>query len=394
MKRQFRFTRRSLDALPPCPANSASKEIEHSDLDIGGLRVQVNRQGRKVFLFRYQIDGRKRAMKVGRYPETTIEEARQKAIEWKALITKGIDPQESRAALRETGITFQAFFDQHLWPHIVSTKRSAKADASRFHNHILPVFGQREMAKITTLELQRFHNDKKGELAVATSNRVFELIRHGFNLASSWNLIPPGVRPCDGIKLHKENNMRQRYLDPADELPRLMRSLEVEQSRTAADLFRFLLATGARREEATQAKWEHISVERRQWRMPTSKSGTARIVILNDVALDILSSRPRVRGNPYVFAGKLPGRPISNPTRAWKRVLRRAGIDSKSTRMHDLRHTHASYLVGVASLHEIAGILGHSNTTTTQRYAHLNDERLRQASSHVADLMRSAAQRR
>ena len=79
---------------------------------------------------------------------------------------------------------------------------------------------------------------------------------------------------------------------------------------------------------------------------------------------------------------------------AWKRVLRRAGIDPKSTRMHDLRHTHASYLVGVASLHEIAGILGHSNTTTTQRYAHLNDERLRQASSHVADLMRSAAQRR
>ena len=68
MKRQFRFTKRSLDALPPCPANSASKEIEWSDLDIGGLRVQINRQGRKSFLFRYQVHGRKRAMKAGSYP--------------------------------------------------------------------------------------------------------------------------------------------------------------------------------------------------------------------------------------------------------------------------------------------------------------------------------------
>ena len=392
MKRQFRFTKRSIDALPPCPASAASKEVEYSDLEIGGLRLQVNRQGRKAFLFRYQINGRKRAMKVGGYPETTIDEARQKAIEWKALLAKGIDPQLQQDAARTTGITFREFFDLHLWPHTVSTKRSAKADASRFHNHILPVFGHREMARITTLELQRFHNDKKGEVAVATSNRIFELIRHSFNLASTWGLIPPGVRPCDSIRLHKENNKRERYIDPGEELPRLMKSLDAEPSRSAADLFRFLLATGARREEAIQAKWEHISLERRQWRMPMSKSGTARVVILNDMALDILGSRPRIQGNPFVFCGKLPGRPIGNPTRAWKRVLARAGIDPKTTRLHDLRHTHASYLVGVASLHEIAGILGHSNTVTTQRYAHLNDDRLRNASNHVADLMRTAAQ--
>lgn len=392
MKRQFRFNKRSIDALPPCPATAASKEVEYSDLEIGGLRLQVNRQGRKAFLFRYQIDGRKRAMKVGGYPETSIDEARQKTIEWKALLAKGIDPQLQQDAARTTGITFREFFDLHLWPHTVSTKRSAKADASRFHNHILPVFGHREMARITTLELQRFHNDKKGEVAVATSNRIFELIRHSFNLASTWGLIPPGVRPCDGIRLHKENNKRERYIDPGEELPRLMKSLDAEPSRSAADLFRFLLATGARREEAIQAKWEHISLERRQWRMPMSKSGTARVVILNDMALDILGSRPRIQGNPFVFCGKLPGRPIGNPTRAWKRVLARAGIDPKTTRLHDLRHTHASYLVGVASLHEIAGILGHSNTVTTQRYAHLNDNRLRNASNHVADLMRTAAQ--
>ena len=60
MKRQFRFNKRSIDALPPCPADAGSKEVEYSDLEISGLRLQVNRMGRKFFLFRYQIGGRKR----------------------------------------------------------------------------------------------------------------------------------------------------------------------------------------------------------------------------------------------------------------------------------------------------------------------------------------------
>lgn len=67
MKRQFKFTKKGIDALPPCPVDSASKELEFSDTEVTGLRLQVNRLGRKFFLFRYQINGRKRAMKVGGY---------------------------------------------------------------------------------------------------------------------------------------------------------------------------------------------------------------------------------------------------------------------------------------------------------------------------------------
>ena len=170
-----------------------------------------------------------------------------------------------------------------------------------------------------------------------------------------------------------------------------MRALEAERSQTAADYFRLLLATGARAAEAAKLQWSHISMERQQWHLPIGKSGKGRVIILNEVAMEILQRRPRIEGNPYVFAGTARGQSIGNTTRAWRRVLNRAGIDWRNLRRHDLRHTHASYLVGVASLHEIAGILGHANTTTTQRYAHLNDQRLRQCSSHVSDLMRSAA---
>ena len=65
MKRQFRFNKRSIEALPPCPPDARSKEIEYADTEVSGLRLQVNKVGRKAFLFRYQISGRKRAMKVG-----------------------------------------------------------------------------------------------------------------------------------------------------------------------------------------------------------------------------------------------------------------------------------------------------------------------------------------
>jgi integrase len=356
MKRQFRFTKRSLDALPPCPANSASKEVEWSDLDIGGLRVQVNRQGRKSFLFRYQIHGRKRAMKAGGYPETSIEEARQKAIEWKALLAKGIDPQEERDALRETGITFREFFEQYLG-RTSSARSAAPGRTKPLPQSRAAAFGHREMTKITTLELQRFHNDNKAKMAPASSNRIFELIRHAYTLAGSWSLIPPTVRPCDGIRLHRENNKRERFIEPGSELPRLLKALDAEPSKSAADLFRFLLATGARRAEAMYAKWEHIRAERQQWYLPTSKSGKARIVILNEVAMEILNGGRASAATVHLHRDAAR-QPIGNPTRAWQRVLRRAGIDPKSTRIHDLRHSHGSYLVGVASLQEIGGILG------------------------------------
>lgn len=390
MKRQFRFNKRSIDALSPCPANARSKEIEYADTDVGGLRLQVNRIGRKSFLFRYQINGRKRAMKVGGYPETAIEEARNQAIEWKAMIAKGLDPQETRDEAKKSGMTYQTFYDDYLWPHILSTKRSHRSDASRFQTHILPAFSSRELSKITTLELQRFHNENKAKVAIATSNRIFELVRHSLVLAERWSLIPPGSNPAKDIKLWRENNRRERYLS-RDELVRFMKSLEAERSRSAADLFRFLLATAARREEAAKMQWDHVSLERQQWHLPLGKSGKGRVIILNEMAMEILNNRPRLPENPYVFHGTRPSQSIGNPTRAWRRVLKRAHIDWRSLRIHDLRHTHAAYLTEVANLPEIAGLLGHLSISSTQRYSHLNDDRLRLCSGHVSDLMRAAA---
>ncbi len=258
MKRQFKFSKKLIDTLPPCPADAGSKEVEYSDQEISGLRLQVNRMGRKFFLFRYQIAGRKRSMKVGGYPEVSIDDARQKVIEWRALLINGIDPQDQREEQMKASLTFKQFFDDYLWPHVQATKRSAKADESRYRNHILPKFGDREMAKITPLEWQRFHNDNKTKLAPASANRVFEVVRRSYNLACGlWDLLPPSANTAKGIKLHKENNRRERYLSH-EELQRLMPALDTAQNQMMADAFRLLLATGCRKNCRRAFKFDHL----------------------------------------------------------------------------------------------------------------------------------------
>ncbi len=114
------------------------------------------------------------------------------------------------------------------------------------------------------------------------------------------------------------------------------------------------------------------------------KSGKSRHVILNSVAIGLLQQQSKLPDNPYIFPGKIHGKPLSNPQKAFKRILKVAGITD--LRIHDLRHTHASIAInGGATLYEVQHLLGHSHAKTTMRYAHLSDESLRKVSNSISD---------
>lgn len=395
MRRMHKLTKKFIDSLPPAPADGASKEVEYSDQEIAGLRLQVNRLGRKSFLWRYQTPlGRKRALKVGNYPETSIDAARAQVIEWRAMLAKGIDPQEQQADQHRSGLTYPQFFENYLWPHVVATKRSHRVDRSRAIHHILPFTGNRPMEAITTLEWQRFHNEKKLQLSPATANRIMENVKRAYSLAIEWGLLPLTANHPKPIKLFQENNIRTRYLS-LEELGRFMKALDQSPNQLMADYFRLLLATGCRKNEILQLRHEHVNLEHRVITIPQPKSGRARHVFLNDQAYEVLCRRKPVPGNPFVFPGRKPGTPIFNPKRAWLAVLTQAGIDANSVTLHTLRHTFASLLVNQgASLHEVANLLGHlgGGTEMTKRYAHLGEFRLRQTSGEMARLMSQAKQ--
>jgi len=88
-----------------------------------------------------------------------------------------------------------------------------------------------------------------------------------------------------------------------------------------ADALRFLLMTGARRNEVLQARWNSIDLDKEQWYLPNTKSGKSRFILLNDGAIELLRQRSRPAGHLYVFPGKNVGEPICNPYKGLKRVL-------------------------------------------------------------------------
>jgi len=154
---------------------------------------------------------------------------------------------------------------------------------------------------------------------------------------------------------------------------------------TAAAL-RLLLFTGCRLREILHLRWEHVDLERGLIFLPDSKSGR-KTVILNAPAMAILGALERV--GPYVVSGDDPQKPRADLKRPWEAVVKCAGLDG--VRLHDLRHTYASFGAGGGfGLPIIGKLLGHTQASTTQRYAHLDADPLRRASDAIGGRIAAA----
>lgn len=386
MNRQFRFNKKLIDALPPHPEDAKSKESEYSDTEVAGLRIIVNRRGRKYFLFRYSFDGAKRSMKLGDYPQMEVVDARHRALDCRRQVATGTDPQAAAAAAAASQLTLRRFVIDDYLPHAYATKRSAKDDEGRMRN-ILPEFGDLQLSQISSHAIQQFHDRLRVQKCAATANRHLALLKRCFNLAIIWGKLD-GPNPVRGIRMHQENNQRQRYLS-GGELRSFLTALDEEPNRPLADALRFLLMTGARRNEALMARWDSIDLDKGQWFLPNTKSGKSRFILLNDGAIELLRQCGRPAGHVYVFPGKNVGEPICNPYKGFKRVLKRAGI--RDLRIHDLRHSFASLAINNgATLYEVQHLLGHADSKTSQRYAHMASDNLRKASAQVAAVIAQA----
>ena len=165
-----------------------------------------------------------------------------------------------------------------------------------------------------------------------------------------------------------------------------MASLAVDENRVASQAIMLLLLTGARRNEVTQARWDYIDFERRTLLVPRSKSGEPRLVSLNGAAIALLKSVPRSVGNPYIFPSPVNGRPMPHLFFPWARIRRRAGLED--VRVHDLRHSFASILVNNrVPLYTVQRLLGHANARSTQRYAHVAQQTLLDATEVVGSVV-------
>jgi len=355
-----------------CPEGKS--KIDYYDNTITGFILECRASGGKTFSLRYRDPhGKQCQHKIGDSASISFDKARQAATVLRSRVVLGESPSEDRKAKRLIP-TLAEFAAERYMPFVRGAKKSFGSDDSYLRNHLLPKFGSLHLDEIKQEAVIEFHHGMRAKYAPATCNRMVILLRYMMNLASRWKIPGGDVNPTAGVQLFECNNARERFLT-AEETQRLRDALETSDNPQLRYIVPLLLLSGARKRELLDAKWEHFDLERRSWRIPTSKTGKARHVPLSAAMLSVLAQLPRWKDCSFVAPNPKTKQPYVSIFCSWNTARKEAGLPE--VRMHDLRHSMASNMVNSGrSIYEVAKVLGHTQLKTSQRYSHLSNETL------------------
>ena len=354
--------------------------VDYYDERIPGLLMKVLPSGRKTYYIRYKDQRKVSAQrKIGNAVILTLSDARALARRKLAEIAMGEEPFSLIQS--NPSPTLEKFAASDYIPYVKTYKKSWEMDISRIRN-LLPYFGAMRMSDIEKRDVVQLINDQLPSYKPGSINRVIILLRYMFNLAIKWEVEGVSRNPTAGIPLLKEDNHVERFLS-SEEAKALLIAIKNSKNPMLQHIISMLILTGARKREVLDAKWEDFDMERNIWRIPTTKAGKARIVPLSDTASVLLIKLRQRKRCAYAFANPVTLKPYSSVYYSWHTARKKAGLSD--VRVHDLRHSFASFLVNAGrSLYEVQTLLGHTQIKTTQRYAHLSTTSLRSASNEIS----------
>lgn len=368
------ITRTLLQKLQPLPKGVAKHRI--FDDRLNGFFAE-QRATCVTFYLRY-VDARRRRheYRIGKLGDITLDQARKRAEQIRAEVSLGRDPASNLAKLRAVPTVEEFVRDRYL-PHVQEHLRSAAAVEVYFRMRILPAIGRKPLDEVSPQDVAELRRKLIAEgLANGTVNRHLAYVRALFNQALRWQLID-GRNPAASPGMLREIH-RDKYLTPA-ETQALVRALDADKDQTAASALALLIVTGARRSEAMLARWDNVDFDRCMLTVPRSKNGRPRYIPLSAFAVAILQRQltRRQADNPHVFPSHVrQGQALEGLRGAWARAKKKAGL-APDLRVHDLRHSFASALANAGTpLNEIGTVLGHTQLSTTTRYAHHSPQRL------------------
>ena len=231
------------------------------------------------------------------------------------------------------------------------------------------------------------------------ANRILGVASKAFTLSlrplagedKPWRNAAQGS-PCKGVARNREEG-RERFFSQA-ELAAIADALDAYPVQTPADCIRLIMLTGCRPNEALRATWQEFDEAPGFWSKPSAhtKQKKTHTVPLAPAALELIERRRQQsdEDNPWVFPGAVPGEPLAALWHVWHFVRDRAGL-GKDAYVYTLRHSFASVGAGGGlSLPIIGRLLGHTQQRTTQRYAHLGDDPLREAAERIGAVISGA----
>lgn len=275
-----------------------------------------------------------------------------------------------------------------------TAKRSWDKDQQRYESHIAPYLANRRMDRIKPqdvqgiLDVMRESTSRRGKpYQPATIKQVLVLLKRIYNW-SIKNRLYHGLNPCVNVEIPKFDNRVTNTLNK-DSLKQLIDVIDHWHNKRTTLVIKFSLYTGKRRKEVLSLKWNNVDFENGlvTFISQNVKCIESQTIPLNDSSLRVLDeARKTLAKSDYVFPDQYGQYAYyGNLDDEWKRIKKRAGVEQEF-RLHDLRHTFASYLAssGKVDIYTLKELLGHKTTKMTERYAHLINGALRRGAM-VAD---------
>lgn len=365
------------------------------DTEIKGFCARRQKSEAVSYMLKTRVDGRIRWFTIGRHGQPSPsgqvwapDTARKQAIKILA------NPAAFERPDPEQELSFATVAEQFLENHGAKIKSSTLHEyRSLMRMYLLPAFGAKRLVSITRADVSSAHAGWKDVPRAA--NHALSVLSKLMTWAEDQGYRPEGANPCQRVQRYKENK-RERFLTK-EELARLGAALDRAEAERitgpyAIAAMRLLIFTGARLNEIMTLEWSHVDLERRMIFLPDSKTGQKPLT-LNDAALKVLKELPRFANNPHVIVGHRYGSHLINLQKPWQAIRTLAGLES--VRIHDLRHTFASVAVASGgSLPVLGRQLGHTQPQTTQRYAHLADDPVRQLTQATGEVLDAALRQR
>jgi len=371
-KNTLHFTMKALEAIKPNP----DRREFYYDLKYKNLCLAVNKMGSKTWFYYGSIKSRPERIRIGRYPEINLTEAKRR---WKKLqgrIANGENPNQDKRDHRAEPTLKQFFEESFLERYAKIQKKSWEADVGLFRNHLTRIEKKR-LSEVTDAQVSRLHR-KIGADRPVVANRTVMLLSAIFNKAKKWKVYA-GDNPASAVELFPESP-KETYLS-REEIRRLMESIREENDEKFFAFVQICLLTGVRSGNIFSMTWDQISEDGTQWEIPreNTKNKKPHVVNLTEQASEILNALGVEGHGEFVFHdgdSKKFGRRMRY---LFSKSAKRIGVQCS---LHTLRHTTASQMVSDGiSLIIVQQALGHLSYRSTQRYSHV-------APSSVRDSLR------
>lgn len=354
--------------------------------------VRIGGKGKeKVFYVVFKKNGKVLEEKVGRQYADDMTAAKANGIRADRIEGRRESKKEQREAIRAAKLAAaDKYTMKRLWEEYEKTKTDSKAlktDKSRFDKHIKPILGDKEPHEIIRLDVDRLRVKLSKKLKPQTVKHVLGLLKRIIHFGAKRQLCRELSFPMDTIKV---DNRTTEDLTP-DQLRSLMKAIGESTDTEAANIMRMALFTGMRRGELFKLQWKDINFERGFITIGHDpKGGVSQKIPLNDEARAVLKSHPRTAANVFVRGD---GKPFTDISRRVNPIKKAAGIGADFRTLHGLRHVYASMLAssGQVDMYTLQKLLTHKSPIMTQRYAHLRDDTLRNASNLAGRIIGQAA---